>query len=57
MSEEIVAAKKAIEQILAGLHITTVICIDDVYDIKNDKTMYDYMFPKLTQLALEHKEA
>jgi len=35
MNERIVAAQRAIEQILAGLHIETVICVDDVYGIED----------------------
>jgi len=33
MNERIVAAQQAIEQILAGLNIKTVICIDDIYAV------------------------
>ena len=35
MNERVVAAQRAIEQILAGLHIETVICVDDVYGIED----------------------
>lgn len=35
MGERIVAARKAIEQVLAALHIATVICVDDVYGIED----------------------
>ncbi len=33
MSDQIAAAQQAIEQILAGLHIEAVVCIDDIYGI------------------------
>jgi hypothetical protein len=35
MNERTIAAQRAIEQVLAGLHIETVVCVDDVYGMED----------------------
>ena len=49
MNERIVAAQRAIEQVLAGLHIETVICIDDVYGIEDVDSSFELVIGWFTE--------